>query len=289
MADLEWIPAPDFDLEQTLHSGQAFRWVPHEGGQIGVIDRTPVFLRARDGGLEVTRGATELASHYLALDHPIGEFHATFPSHPYMLAALEACRGLRILRQPLWECTAAFICSAQKQVAHIRQLQDKIAAAAGELVGSIPGRDRQTQLFAFPSAEAVASLGEQRLRSFGLGYRAPNLARSAELIASGSLDLEALRPLPTRQIRERLIELPGVGPKIAECILLFGYGRLEAIPIDVWIGRILRVVFARGRAIKAARMPEYAARKLGPFAGYAQQILFHHARQTWPKGTSKVA
>src|SRR3982751_4132632 len=113
------IDAPDFDLATTLDSGQVFHWERHGGGFVGTIDRAPVYVEMRGTELLIQGVSAEVARHYFALDHPLAEICAGFPRDPAMTTASEFCRGLRILRQPLWECLASFITSSMKQVAHI--------------------------------------------------------------------------------------------------------------------------------------------------------------------------
>jgi N-glycosylase/DNA lyase len=177
---------------------------------------------------------------------------------------------LRILRQPRWECTAAFITSSMKQVAHIRSMSLAIRSRFGEAVEG-------SEINAYPAFEVLAKATESALRDCGLGYRAENLLKTARLLADGTIDLEAIAKQPTARLRQTLQMLPGVGVKVANCILLFAYERLDAVPIDTWIHRIL-LAMRKGRDGTPAVLAAYARRRLGPYAGYVQQYLFHHAR-----------
>ena len=150
-----------------------------------------------------------------------------------MVAARDYCRGLRIIRQPLWECLATFITSSMKQVAHIRQMSRALRERFGE-----PRDLGGEQLFTFPSAQRVAELTERDLRGCALGYRAGNLLATAQLVATGEAKLESWRELPDEELRAHLCSLPGVGAKVANCVMLFAYERLRAFPIDVWIERV---------------------------------------------------
>lgn len=193
-----------------------------------------------------------------------------------MDAARDFCRGMRIIRQEPWECVATFITSAMKQVPHIRQISLTLRERYGEPIGP--------SLHAYPTPEKLASAGEAELRNAKLGFRAKNLALAARMIANGTVDLRSIRSLPTSEARVELCRLPGVGEKVANCVLLFAYERLEAFPIDVWIERVLReLYFKRKRNVTTRRLREFAAEYFGPFAGYAQQYLFHHARKTLKK------
>jgi N-glycosylase/DNA lyase len=191
-----------------------------------------------------------------------------------MNAARDFCRGLRIIRQPKWECLATFICSSMKQVAHIRQISRTLRQRFGkrkEICG--------WEVFAFPSPEPLARTTESKLRKCGLGYRAKNLLATAKSVASGQVDLDSWSPLSDRKLRERLCELPGIGMKVANCVMLFAYERIAAFPIDVWIERVLREkYFVRNRKVTGQMLADFVANYFGAHGGYAQQYLFHHAR-----------
>jgi N-glycosylase/DNA lyase len=191
-----------------------------------------------------------------------------------MRSARDFCHGLRIIRQPRWECLATFICSSMKQVAHIRQ----ISLALRKRFGTEKIIDGN-HVYGFPSAEILGRSNESELRECALGYRAKNLLATARLVASGQADLEGWSKLPDEELRKRLCELPGVGAKVANCVMLFAYERLRAFPIDVWIERVLRQqYFPRKRKLTAQQLREFCDRYFGEHGGYAQQYLFHHAR-----------
>jgi N-glycosylase/DNA lyase len=274
--NLTAIDAPDFDLAKTLDSGQVFHWEPRESGFVGTVGAQPLFVEQRGETLLVTRGMAEIAHRYFALDHPLAEICASFPDDAAMSAARDFCGGLRIMRQPEWECLASFITSSMKQVAHIRQMSRALRERFG-----VGHRMAGPDVYAFPSAERIGSATEAELRACALGYRAKNLLRTAQLVASGEADLSAWRALPDAELRARLCALPGVGAKIANCVMLFAYERLQAFPIDVWIERVLKEkYFPRARKLAAQRLQKFCASYFGDHGGYAQQYLFHHARKT---------
>lgn len=270
------ISAPDFDLAKTLDSGQVFHWEFFADGFIGMIGEQPVHLEQEGDQLLIRHGNAELVRRYFALDHPLAEICASLPNDPVMQAAQHYCRGLRIIRQPRWECLATFITSSMKQVAHIRQISRALRKRFGRQ-RFIAGQE----LFSFPSAQDVARTTETDLRQCALGYRAKNLLGTARLVASGEADLNAFALLSDAELRDQLCALPGVGRKVANCVMLFAYERLRAFPIDVWIERVLRdKYFSRRRRITARELREFAANHFGEHGGYAQQYLFHHARKT---------
>jgi N-glycosylase/DNA lyase len=274
------IHAPDFDLALTLDSGQVFHWEPSGEGFIGTIGERAVYVEQCRNVLKVRGGGTPtlpgMVARYFALDHPLEEICASFPDDDAMREASAFCRGLRIIRQPKWECLATFITSSMKQVAHIRQISQALRQRYGGR-SHLHGKD----VFAFPSAARLAKTTEAELRQCALGYRAKNLLATAQLVASGAVNLNALARLPDDELRAALCELPGVGAKVANCVMLFAYERLGAFPIDVWVERVLREkYFPRRRKLTAGDLRDFAARHFGPHGGYAQQYLFHHARKT---------
>ena len=287
------IAAYDFDLALTLDSGQTFHWEKEGPGFVGAIGERAVYVEQHGSALEIRKGETSssgsqqsglpgIAARYFALDHPLSEIYASLPDDPTMQAALGYCRGLRIMRQPRWECLATFIASSMKQVAHIRQISSALRQRFGTGLGL-----RGTQVYAFPSAEKLAGLTEKELRDCGLGYRARNLLATAQRVVCGDADLESWRVLQDDELRAQLCALPGVGPKVANCVMLFAYERLRAFPIDVWIERVLRQkYFPRRRRMTARQLREFTVKHFGEHGGYAQQYLFHHARKTTPRRLS---
>jgi len=273
-------PDGPFSLSELLKSGQLFHWEPmvwqgregHAGclGDSGVTwigqpDETTVLIRSVDPG-EVVR--------YFGLDHAMGAIQAAFPQGDAVLAeAIRFSPGLRIARQPTWECLATFITSSLKQVAHIRAISMLLRQRWGEL------HEWEGRFFrAYPRPEMLAEAGEDALRECGMGYRAKSLHRAAVAVAEGRVDLASLQDAADLDAaRAALLELHGVGEKIANCTLLFGCGCWEAFPIDVWIERILRQLYRK--RLKGARLQQWAVDHFGEHAGYAQQYLFHFARK----------
>ena len=293
------IPAPDFNLAMTLDSGQVFHWEKVGNGFVGLIGDAPVYVQQRgnvlkvnmEGGAPATPGerrvkgvssqefapsVAQSSAHYFAFDHPLAEICASFPDDPAMNAARLFCRGLRIIRQPKWECLAMFICSSMKQVAHIRQISLALRRRLGER-----RKVSDHVVYTFPPAQRIARATENDLRECALGYRAKNLLATAGLVSSGECDLESWSPLSDPVLREKLCSLPGVGAKIANCVMLFAYERLRAFPIDVWIERVLKQqYFPRKKKVTEPRLREFSETYFGEHGGYAQQYLFHHARMT---------
>jgi N-glycosylase/DNA lyase len=289
------LPAGEaLDLEATLRCGQAFRWRragewwygPHAGGSLA--------LRLVDGAVEVrtagcTRGPEELR-RFLDLDRPLtalaGQLGAGDPS---LARAATACRGLRLLRQDPWECLLAFICSQNSHIPKIEASLERLASRWGVAHAWAGGPTVHT----LPSAAATAEIPLEALASTGLGYRCRYVRESARRVADG-LDLEGLRGLPYEAALSALLSLPGVGRKVADCVLLFALDQPAAFPVDVWVRRALHRRYPAelaahdpslaGRCERALSAGEYeslvrfARNRWGEHAGYAQQWLFHNQR-----------
>ena len=280
----------DYDLAATLNSGQAFRWQLREGWWEGVIGLRWVRLRA-EGDLRSSAMAgppsviiAETAepvndwrwlADYLQIGLNLADILGTFPDDPQMRLAVAACRGLRLVRQDPWECLASFILSSTKRIVQIQQIVARLCEQFGEQV--IVPQNHQP-VYCFPLPGRIAAAGESELRACKMGFRAPNLRATAEMIAGGTVDLRRLSALPVGEARDALMRLPGVGRKIADCVLLFAYGFQDAFPVDVWVMKALRRLYFPRRHVSLKRLHEFAATHFGPYAGYAQQYLFHYAR-----------
>jgi N-glycosylase/DNA lyase len=274
---LSRISAEGIDLAKSLSSGQVFHWTQCGGGFVAAIDQEPCYLEQSGNELLVSRGLVAQVRRYLALDHRIDEIQSTFPKDATLEAAVRYASGIRILRQPVWECLATFLTSALKQVAHIRSISLLIRERYGKKL-----RVAGTTVFSYPGPEVLAKLTLDDLLACRLGFRAANLLAAARMVASGEIALTGLNKLSSDEIRTVLCRFPGVGDKIANCVLLFAFGRLEVMPIDVWIARVLREkYFPKKPKIRPAELAAFCQQYFGPYAGYAQQYLFHHWRLTY--------
>jgi N-glycosylase/DNA lyase len=281
-------PVKDYDLAATLSSGQAFRWRKDRANWVGVIGRH--WLRLRSDQFSITAETAEpltdwsWLTDYLQLDLDLTALVLTFPDDEPMRAAMNACRGLRLLRQDPWECLASFILSSTKQIIQIQQIISLLCARFGEPLLAPPAF---VPAYAFPTASRLARATEAELRACKMGFRAPYLLATARTIASGKFDPARLRQLPIDIARNELMQLPGVGRKIADCVLLFAYGFPAAFPVDVWIGKALRQLYFPRRRVKLPRLQRFAANHFGPNAGYAQQYLFHYMRVKMTRPNSR--
>jgi N-glycosylase/DNA lyase len=249
------------------------------GGWNGVIQNHWVRLRA--DAFSITAEAAQPVTdwtwlkNYLQTDLDFGSVVASFPDDEPIRAAVTACRGLRLLRQDPWECLASFILSSTKQIVQIRQIVSALCERFGD---PIPTAAPYPPAFGFPSAARLARASEPELRACKMGFRAPYLLETARAVTEGAIDLERLRELPVEIAREELMHLPGVGRKIADCVLLFAYGFQSAFPVDVWVIKALQKLYFPRRRASDKRLRHFSETHFGPNAGYAQQFLFHYMR-----------
>lgn len=279
--------AADYDLAATLTSGQAFRWQFVDNMWEGVIGSHWVRLEQnRELIVAHTAGAPSddrWLREYLQLDIDLSSILLSFSDDEPMRLSVTACRGLRLLRQDPWECLASFILSSTKQIVQIQQIVRLVCERFGEPVLAPP---LHAPVYSFPTASRLASCSEANLRECKMGFRAPYLRGAARMVVNGEIDLNALHNRSVDEAREELLKFPGVGRKIADCVLLFAYGFQQAFPMDVWILKALRQLYFPKRKVTMKRLIKFSQTYFGPYAGYAQQYLFHYMRtkHSSPKG-----
>lgn len=271
-------PSLYLDLHKTFDCGQCFRWRFSEGVWRGVAGTHTVTATADDRGwmlspcteaefLSFWRGYLDLDRDYKALEALYRGLDARLDT------ALQLGQGIRILKQPFWETVVSFILSANNNIPRIQGMIERLCQAAGEpLAGGANG---------FPEPDAVARLTEAELRGLGFGYRAPFIVRLAQGFITGKWQESDFMTGTTAEIRKKLLELPGVGPKVADCILLFGLGRLDAFPVDTWIRKTLEDL-DQGKPEEQKIMSCISDGLRCATIGYVQQVLFYSARyQKW--------
>ena len=263
-------------LAETLDGGQCFRWrLDAAGAWHGVSADVAATLRARTADtLDVALHAgtpAGLRAHLADdIDWPALADALPWRSDAHLATCLAAFPGLRILRQPIGEALLGFLCSATKQIVQIKQMVALLAARHGREIA--PG------IHALPTWETLAGVPEKALRECLLGFRAKHVTSVAGFLAAHPGWLEETATLTYGEAKARLIELPGVGEKIADCVLLFGAGRLEAFPVDVWILRVMERRYGL-QGWSPAQVAHFGRVHFGPLAGLAQQYLFAWERR----------
>jgi N-glycosylase/DNA lyase len=270
------LPArPPYNLHRTLGCGQTFRWRIDAAGAAGAFSGRPVRLHQTSDGV-VVEGLADASTlralrHYLGLDEPLEAVEAVLAHDRVLGRMLPHTSGLALLHQDPWECLISFIVSAFNNIPKIELSLDRLAQQFGEQIGE--------RTWTFPSGEHLAEAGLRDLRRCALGYRARYVRDVARLVATGDLELPALRRCEYRAARQMLLALPGVGEKVADCVLLFAYGKGEAFPVDVWVKRAVERWYFGGRRKTEREIREFAHQRFGALAGYAQQHLFHYMRE----------
>ncbi|MCL1941326.1 MAG: hypothetical protein FWG09_05225 [Synergistaceae bacterium] len=266
-----------FSLSQTLDCGQSFRWKVYNGvggtdPYGGMVGDDFVFITQRDENTIVFHD-TDLPSFdrlwkvYFDLERDYGSLQNIFARDAVLSKALKFCGGIRVLRQPRWETLCSYIISQNNNIPRIKSLIGKICASFGTPVRIKRPDGTLDEEHSFPEPEVLAGLNASDLEKLGFGYRAPYVVCAARAVASGELNLDAVAEMPINEARAELRKLLGVGPKVAECSLLYGFGRDEAFPVDTWIKTVMSEFYPSG-------LPEFVK----PYAGIAQIYLFHYIR-----------
>jgi N-glycosylase/DNA lyase len=293
----------DFDLQSTVESGQSYTWsredgrmyeeTPAHGGDAwyytvlpepmdpngeSVSGAGPVIIRVRqrDRKLEWESTIDAHASlvHLLRLDDALDEIMAETPDDPLVQAAYDAYCGMRLVRDPPFSSLISFICSAQMRVSRIHEMQRALAREFGD---SVEWNGRTYH--AFPTPKQLATATETDLRELKLGYRAPYVASTAEMVAKDGMHPEDALGMEYEEARASLTRFVGVGEKVADCVLLFSLGYLEAVPLDTWIRGAIADHYPdceRGSYTETSRA--IRERFGGEYAGYAQTYVFHYLR-----------
>lgn len=251
---------PDLDLDETLDCGQAFRWTKIDGGESSY---TGSFLDSQLTVTQLKKGEflfrnvseeefLEKWADYFDLATDYGELKRQFSEDETLAKACGFAGGIRLLRQNSWECLISFIISQNNNIPRIKGIIQRLCDNYG-------GH--------FPTAEEMAIETPESLSYLRSGFRGKYLCDAAQKVSSGEINLEEIAKMPIDEARTELKKIKGVGPKVAECVLLFGMNRRSAFPVDVWIKRVLAEYYPDG-------FPEFAREN----AGIAQQYLFHYIR-----------
>lgn len=282
-----------FSLEHTLDCGQLFRWKKLGDWWYGVAADRVIKIK-QSGERLIFHVFPETANqgfieNYLRLDDNLPSILSEISKDEHMREAIRLFCGLRISRQEPWECLISYICATYKSIPAIKKMIFNISRRFGKNL-TFDGYD----LYTFPKPTDLAQACPKELRSCGLGFRAERVLETAKIVDSGEFALEALKRLDYGKARRELLVLPGVGPKVADCVLLFSLEKLEAFPIDVWMKRAATNLYAshfdssfiKRVSSKGSITPKeygiissFGREYFGRYAGYAQEYLFHLLRK----------
>jgi N-glycosylase/DNA lyase len=281
-----------FILEHTLDCGQLFRWQKIGDWWYGVAADKVIKLKQNEEGLIFEAFPDtpnrRFIESYLRLDDDLPSIYAKICKDEHVREAIKRFYGLSLIRQEPWECLISYICATYKSIPAIKKMINTISQCYGKRL-TFDGID----FYTFPKPADLAQLNCRNMRSCGLGFRAERVVETAKRVDSGNLSLEALKHMDYIEAMQELLALPGVGHKVADCVLLFSLEKLEAFPIDVWIKRATTNLYAshfNSSFIKRisgkgsitpkeyTTIAQFGREYFGNYAGYAQEYLFHYLR-----------
>lgn len=267
-----------FHPVHTFLCGQCFRWEQEADGSFtGVAYGKVVNIKFQEKDLYIENCTEQefkdIWADYLGLDTDYECIKNSLTGDEHLTCAMDFGWGIHLLNQDPFECLISFIISTQNQIPRIKKIIKKLCELYGEEI-SFKGKS----YYAFPTLEALKELTEDDLAPINAGYRSAYILDAVKKISSGEIDLEKICSLPTQDARAELMKIRGVGPKVADCTLLFSLRKGDAFPVDVWVQRIVRELYLGDNAsLKEISM--FAMEKFGDLSGIAQQYLFYYARE----------
>jgi len=268
----------NFDLTHTFMCGQCFRWNKNtDGSYSGVAFGRAVKMSLDGDVLTIYNTTLEDAENiwikYLDLERDYDVIKDKYKNDKYVSGAMDFGYGIHILNQDIFECLISFIISTQNQIPRIK----KIVAELSRLYGTEVKTGSEV-FYSFPTALQLEGVKAEDLSSLKAGYRADYIIDAVSKVLSGEINLENIKTMPYAEAKKELMKIKGVGPKVADCILLFSAGKSEAFPVDVWVQRTMRTLYMDEKATNK-QIEKKAAEIFGEYAGFAQQYLFYYARE----------
>ncbi len=259
----------DFDIRHILECGQIFRFEKLNEGEYVVYSKDKkCTVTQNDSSAVIKSDDCEYFANYFDLARDYSQIKQKLKGKPFMDEAIEYGYGIRILNQDKWEMLISFIISANNHIPRIKGIINRLCESLGKNMGSY---------YAFPTPEAMASKDEDFYKALGAGYRAKYLAVTSKAVADG-FDLESISEMDGSMANKKLCSLMGVGSKVADCILLFGYHKQDVFPVDTWIKKVYKDVVGENednnKVIREKLISIY-----GEYSGYAQQYLFFNKRE----------
>lgn len=267
----------DFDPVHTFECGQCFRWNREGEGYVGIVGNKVIKVVAEDEDILLYNATMEdyniLWKKYFDLDRDYGDIKGVLSNDPILAKAITYGWGIRILNQDPWETLISFIISANNGISRIKGIIENICKLYGDRI-EWKGRTYYT----FPKPDTLANAKIEDLRGCSCGYRAEYIKATSQMVADGTIDLHGISNMPYERAHKELLRCMGVGPKVADCILLFSMEKGEAFPVDVWVRRVMEYFYLKDGATPK-KIKAFSAEKFGELAGYAQQYLFYYARE----------
>lgn len=289
MINQKWILENEktFELKHIFDCGQCFRWKENEDGSYTGIFRENVINVKKENDKIIFQGICqndknikEVCTQYFDLNRDYESIKNKLSKiDEYMEESIKFGYGIRILNQDLWETIISFIISANNNIPRIKGIIERISCKYGKKIIY-----NEKEYYTFPTPEELSKASVEDLRNLGLGFRDVRVYETTQIIVNKEVDLEQLKEEKDFQkVRETLLTLPGVGPKVADCILLFSeLKRWEAFPIDVWVRRVMNELYIKNEneeKVNKKLIEDIAHEKFGNLAGIAQQYLFFWKRE----------
>jgi N-glycosylase/DNA lyase len=289
---LDLIKTP-FNLDHTLSCGQVFRWEKQGDWWHGVVGRAFIKVKQKADILQFETNPKSdvdaaFLSSYFRLDDDLPAVCSKIVKDRFVEAAVKQFYGLRLMRQEPWECLISYICATNKNIPAIKNMIANLCKYFGEKIQTDCGES-----YAFPTPPSLAEASLRELRLCKLGFRAERVKNTAGLVSKGTFNLDDVKNSSYEEAKKKLMTLPGVGSKVADCVLLFSLDKLEAFPIDVWMKRIILDFYAehfehsfieKAKKSKSPSPREYKAISsfgrsyFDEYVGYAQEYLYHFRR-----------
>lgn len=273
--------AKSFEPVHIFECGQCFRWNKEEDGSYtGVIKNGVINVKKLGKDVEFTgvcdRNIKEICEEYFNLQTNYEAIKEKLSNIDiYLKNSIEYGNGIRILKQDLWETLLSFIISANNNIPRIKTIIERIAKKYGNRI-----EYRNKMYYTFPTPEMLQNASIDDFRGLGLGFRDVRIYETVQRTLKGEIDLEKLKQEEnTEVLRKKLLEIPGVGPKVADCVMLFALNRFDVFPVDVWVKRVISELYFDKKEQTPNVIHEFAEKQYGNLAGLAQQYLFYWRRE----------
>lgn len=267
----------DFELKDTFECGQCFRWKKeNDGSYTGVIKQGVLNVNKIDDKVifrgNLSTDFEEICNYYFDLKRNYSEIKSIISKDDEnMKKAIEYGKGIRILNQDPWEMLISYIISAANNIPRISKTIENLSKKFGKSI-----KINENTYYMFPTPEELSKATMEDLRACNLGFRDKYVYNATRAVLEGKLDFEELKALEYEVAKKKLMQIPGIGAKVADCILLFSLGKIEAFPVDTWIKKVMNELYVDSTNI--TQINQYATKKFGKYAGIAQQYLFYYKR-----------
>lgn len=269
------IEAGIFSLEHTLNCGQTFGWKRIGKWFCDFYNNHLVLIRQDDNHLiyDSDVECKDFLLRTFRLDDDLEQIYQEISKDGIIKSSIKRFYGLRIMRQEHFRCLISYVCSANSNIPNIKRMMNNLSNRYGRSI-----KFKGYSVYTFPTSRVLASVSLEDLKACKLGFRAKYVHEISRRIDNGKFNLSSLKNLDYIQAKKELMKLPGVGEKIADCVLLFSFDKLESFPIDVWVRRAMIKNYFNGKKVSDKKIREFSQEYYGKYAGYAQEYLFYYTR-----------